>query len=54
VLIDLVGVAWLIRRTVHYQVATTKDDTEMMNQVTLDNAKQTRLPLILAYQSLED
>jgi dolichol-phosphate mannosyltransferase len=54
VLIDLVGVAWLIRRTVHYQVATTKDDTEMMNQVTLDNAKQTRLPLILAHQSLED
>ena len=54
VLADLVGVAWLMRRTVHYQVVTTTDETEMMNQVTLDNAKKAKVPLILAHQSPED
>jgi hypothetical protein len=54
VLADLVGVAWLMRRAVHYQVVTTTDETEMMNQVTFDSAKQTRVPLIVAHQSPED
>jgi hypothetical protein len=54
VLMDLVGVAWLMRRTMHYQVVTTWDAAELLRQVTSGNGKPTRLPRIFACQSWED
>jgi dolichol-phosphate mannosyltransferase len=54
VLIDLVGVAWLMHRTMRYQVVASDDAGEMIDQVTAGGGRPTRLSRILARQSRED
>jgi dolichol-phosphate mannosyltransferase len=54
VLIDLVGVAWLMQRTVRFQVFVTSDSVEKTNRGTIDLSRSTSLPRFFTCQSWED
>ena len=54
VLIDLVGVVWLMQRTVRFQVSATSDRVETANRDTLDFAWRANLPRFFARRSGED
>jgi glycosyltransferase involved in cell wall biosynthesis len=51
VLIDLVGVIWLMHRAVRFQVIATCDAMETKNHLTNDTKRLTRLPRFFARQS---
>jgi dolichol-phosphate mannosyltransferase len=54
VLMDLVGVLWLMHRPVHFQVIATCDVVEKTNQVASETRRTTRLPQFVAPHAWED
>lgn len=54
VLIDLVGVAWLMHRTVRFEVLATCDALEKINQIAPASERPTNLPRLFTRQSSED
>jgi dolichol-phosphate mannosyltransferase len=53
VLIDLVGVAWLMRRTLCYQVIASYEVSETITEITCDPANVAKLPRFFARQCRE-